>query len=258
MDLYEDVCGYFPELKSSVDLQLFPSIERIRDLYDDVPGYITNEQLQQDLFTKFTQMGYRRAGEYIYKNVCPQCLRCQSIRIPVKEFLPSKSQRKVLRINQDIEVVPCMKADDFITEEKIELYRRYSLKHNSEMFSREKAIEELLYWHGLDIISNEVNYKSTVNLEYYLNDTLVAVSVIDELEDGFSSVYFYYDTSDEIMKRSLGTYSVLWEIKQLQMLGAEYYYLGYYIKGHKAMEYKANFKPYELLSGDDWIRPLEF
>ncbi len=259
MNLYEDTCGYFSELKSNIDILLFPNIDTIRECYDedDIDDRISNEYLQRNLFTGYTQLGYRRAGEYIYKNVCPSCLRCQSIRIPVKTFLPSKSQRRVFRINQDIEILPCMDSKDFITEEKIQLYRLYSLKHNREMFTREKAIEDLLYWNGMSILDNSTNYASTRNLDYYLGEKLVGCSVIDELEDGFSSVYFYYDTSSEIMKRSLGTFSVLWEIKQLQMLDAEYYYLGYYIKSHKDMDYKANFKPFELLSSDGvWKEPL--
>ena len=253
MDLYEHECGYFPELTCRADYQLLPDIDAVRACYSEVPEDITNEQLQIDMFTKFTQAGYRRASNLLYKNVCPHCSRCKSIRIDVQRFLPSKSQRKVLRINKDIAVYPCTNQAEFITPEKIALYRKYSLKHNAEMISEEKAIEELLYWHGMESLDSACNYSGTMNMEYLLGDRLVACSVIDEMEDGVSSVYFYYDTDRDIMRRSLGTFSALYEIKQLQMIEAEYYYLGYYIAGHKNMAYKANFKPYELLNAqDEW------
>nr|MCR5606589.1 hypothetical protein [Treponema sp.] len=63
----------------------------------------------------------------------------------------------------------------------------------------------------------------------------------------------YYDISPEMMKRGLGTWSILKEIDMCAKKGIDYYYLGYWIKGHKAMDYKANFKPFEILKDDKWI-----
>ncbi len=251
-NIFESECGYFPERSSSQDWQMLPDINQVRNCYTDIPDGINNETIQITYFSDFNKDGYRRAGKLLYKNICPQCKKCQPIRIPISSFVPSKSQRKVLRINSDIKCSMNLDSKSFISEDKIELYRRYSLKHESKMKTREEAIEELLYWNGMENLGDTPIYCSTSNLDYYLEDTLVGCSVLDFTNDGVSSVYFYYDTSSDIMKRSLGTFSVLSEIMRLKEIEQDYYYLGYYIKGHKNMDYKANFRSYELLGDDGW------
>ena len=61
----------------------------------------------------------------------------------------------------------------------------------------------------------------------------------------FCSVYMFFDP--RYSDRSLGTYSILWEIDYCRRQGLSYYYLGYFVAGSKTMAYKARFKPYELL-----------
>jgi len=45
------------------------------------------------------------------------------------------------------------------------------------------------------------------HLQYYLNDKMIACSVIDILPSGISSVYFYYEPNFSFLK--LGVYSAL-------------------------------------------------
>ncbi len=183
----------------------------------------------------------------MYKNLCPHCLKCKSIRIPTSTFTLSKSQRKIWKINQDIEVRLCQDKKEMLSDEKIRLYADYSKKHDKTM-TKENSLEELIYWNGIDSETGLVNYKGTRNLDYYLDGKLIAVSVIDIVNDGISSVYFYYDLSSPCMKRSLGSYSVLYEIDLCRSKGLDYYYLGYYIEDCNKMNYKAHFKPFQILS----------
>jgi arginine-tRNA-protein transferase len=54
--------------------------------------------------------------------------------------------------------------------------------------------------------------------------------------------------------RSLGTFSVLWEVEFCRSEGLPYYYLGYYVAGSGKMAYKSRFRPNEILVGDDrWV-----
>jgi arginine-tRNA-protein transferase len=76
------------------------------------------------------------------------------------------------------------------------------------------------------------------------------VSMIDVVEQGISSVYTFYDAS--MPNSSYGTYSILWQINQVQQLGLPYLYLGYYIAQSPKMAYKAKFAPIEGLIDDQW------
>ena len=76
------------------------------------------------------------------------------------------------------------------------------------------------------------------------------VSMIDILEQGISSVYTFYDTSDH--SASFGSYSILWQIEQAKVLNLPYLYLGYYIKESEKMSYKVKYQPMEGLVDDHW------
>ena len=80
------------------------------------------------------------------------------------------------------------------------------------------------------------------------------VSIVDRLDDGLSSVYTFFEP--DVAGASLGTYNVVWQIELCRRLGLPYLYLGYWIPGSDKMNYKASFRPLELLLGGEW-RPYE-
>ncbi|KAG0345470.1 Arginyl-tRNA--protein transferase 1 [Podila humilis] len=87
---------------------------------------------------------------------------------------------------------------------------------------------------------------------YYLDDKLIAVSVIDILPECISAVYFYYDPDYSIL--SLGKYSAQREIALVQTLNLKrgyedlkFYYMGFYIFTCQKMTYKGQFHPSFLL-----------
>ncbi|KAI8910257.1 arginine-tRNA-protein transferase [Gorgonomyces haynaldii] len=86
--------------------------------------------------------------------------------------------------------------------------------------------------------------------KYYIDDKLVAVSVIDILPYCVSGVYFFYDPDYSFL--SLGNYSALREITLVNRLNMEapqlkYYYMGFYIHSCVKMRYKGQYKPSFLL-----------
>ncbi|SGZ46276.1 CIC11C00000001370 [Sungouiella intermedia] len=74
---------------------------------------------------------------------------------------------------------------------------------------------------------------------YYLDGKLIAISVLDFLPCGLSSVYFIWDP--DYAHLSLGTLLGLREILMCNELGLGDYYLGYYIEDCIKMKYKGNF-----------------
>lgn len=86
--------------------------------------------------------------------------------------------------------------------------------------------------------------------QYYLDDKLIAVGVIDILPQCVSSVYFFYDPDYSFL--SLGTYGALKEVQFTQQLRRESsklsnYYMGFYIHSCPKMRYKGKMHPSYLL-----------
>ena len=80
---------------------------------------------------------------------------------------------------------------------------------------------------------------------------LVAVSLIDRLDDGLSAVYSFYDPSRG--RQSLGTWSILWLVEQCRRDGLPFVYLGYWIAESPKMAYKARFPALERLTDGEWV-----
>lgn len=74
---------------------------------------------------------------------------------------------------------------------------------------------------------------------YYLDDKLIAISIMDFLPSGISSIYFIWDP--DFAHLSLGTLSGLRELLMVRELGLDFYYLGYYIEDCEKMVYKGKF-----------------
>ncbi|KAK1905554.1 Arginyl-tRNA--protein transferase 1, partial [Dissostichus eleginoides] len=88
--------------------------------------------------------------------------------------------------------------------------------------------------------------------QYWLDDRIVAVGVIDILPTCVSSVYLYYHP--DFASLSLGSYSALREIaftRQLQKQSPKlcYYYLGFYIHSCPKMRYKLGRSVPQSLAG---------
>jgi len=198
------------------------------------------EHMDGALYEHLLGRGFRRSGRVVYRPRCQSCNECQQIRVLAERFKRSKSMRRVWNRNRDVVVEV---SDSQPTEEKHHLFRRYlDAQHDGSMSGSYQSFTDFLYdspTSGKDFL-------------YRLGDRIVAVSVTDRCPRGISSVYTYSDP--DFADRSLGTYSVLYEVEWCRGKGLPYYYLGYYVAGSHTMEYKSRFRPSEILVGEQrWI-----
>ena len=204
------LCPYLPERKKQI-------------------RYFLASELNESDISLLLAKGWRKFGVYFFQPSCPDCSECIPVRVLCDEFKPSKSQRRNLKKNSNIDIVF---APLKYSERAFEIYK----DHSSQRFSQDCNLEEFIS----GFFSPSV---PSLQSEYYLNGELIGLGFLDKGEDCLSSVYFIYDTKFSYL--GLGTFSILKEIEHTQMLGLKYYCLGYYVKECQKMAYKNNFRPRE-------------
>jgi len=198
------------------------------------------EKGTQSYNTALINRGWRRFGNYYFHPICNGCNECKSIRVDVENFKLRKSQKKAIKRNKETEIII---QKPTLSQAHIDLYNKYhSFKHKKDDWShrnispreyRENFVE------GAHDFGKEV---------LYIKDgKLIGVDLIDILDDGISSIYFYYDP--DYPQLSLGTYSLLYQVELAKVLELPWIYLGYWVDGCKAFAYKPNFQPQEILDG---------
>ena len=197
------------------------------------------ERLDPDLYHELMERGFRRSGHVFYRPDCVGCRACVPLRVPVERFRPSRSQRRVLRRNADVEVVAQRPS---LTPAKWALHRRY-LRSQHGRTADDEGFDELRASLYADVVD-------TVELLYRLGDRTIAVSLVDVSARSVSAVYHFFEPAESA--RSLGVFSVLHEIEWTRRRGIPHYHLGYWIEEARTMRYKANYRPHEVLRDGAW------
>lgn len=198
------------------------------------------QEVDQTLYSNLSVLGFRRSGSHLYRPHCEGCQACIPARIPVSEFKPNRTQRRNLARNADLEVEL---TGDIRDEAAFALYRRYiELRHHDgDMYPPDRE-------QYLSFLDNA--WECTRYYRFYDGGRLTAVSVVDELLDGWSAIYTFFDPEAE--KRSLGRYAILWQVEEARKQGLDYVYLGYWIQGCRKMSYKAEYRPLEIYVDGRW------
>lgn len=198
--------------------------------------YIPNAS--KPLCSALIQRGWRRFGCYYFHPICAECHGCKSLRIDASNFKPSRSQKRVVKKNCETQSYLQMPT---ISTGHLELYNRFH-QHQSERVGWSfSPIGKYAYFENF--VDGAHNYGREV---LYLRDgKIVGVDLIDLLEDGISSIYFYYDP--DYRDFSLGTYSLLKQIEWANLLNLRWIYLGYWVEGCRSFAYKTAFSPRQIL-----------
>ncbi|MCW8994194.1 MAG: arginyltransferase, partial [Psychromonas sp.] len=65
---------------------------------------IEPQQNAPHFYPMLLENGFRRSGEQLYRPHCAQCQACQSLRIPIKKFQKSRSQKRLLNKNKQFQI----------------------------------------------------------------------------------------------------------------------------------------------------------
>jgi arginine-tRNA-protein transferase len=195
------------------------------------------------VYSELVRAGFRRSGAFTYRPHCDHCRACVPVRVVAEEFRPNRTQRRTWNRHAALE---SRMLDLKYHPEHYALYLRYQAQRHAgggmDQDSREQYRHFLL----------QSNVDSRL-VEFREDGMLRMVSILDQLQDGLSSVYTFFDPA--VSGASFGTYNILWQIKLCRQLDLPYLYLGYWIGESRKMAYKIHFQPMEGLTGGRW-QPL--
>lgn len=191
--------------------------------------------------------GWRHFGEKFFRDmfstVGNRFYLVLPLRIDVECCVLSKSQRRALRKNADVQVV-IDRAQ--ITAEKRELFTLHK-----ERF-RDNVPDSLR-----DFLSPVPSLVPCTTYEccVYDNGHLIAVSFFDVGATACSSVYAIFHPSAS--HRSLGIFTLLQELRYAQEMGKQYLYLGYAHRETSHYDYKKQFSATEFYNWQGAWLPLQ-
>ena len=194
-----------------------------------------------------SKQGFRRSQNVLYRPTCVDCNACMSARIRVKDFVPTKSQKRAAKKNAYLKRAA---TSPWATEAQYGMFREYLEKRHADGGMADMDVFEFA------AMIEETPIRTRL-IEYYspATDTnrrvLSATCLTDLLDDGLSMVYSFY--KPELTKDSLGTFIILDHIEIAREAGLPYVYLGYWVPGSQKMGYKARFSALEVYRNGAWV-----
>ena len=157
------------------------------------------------------------------------------LRVDIERFALTRSQKRVLAKNQDVELIV---RPSCVDEQKQALFEKHRLRFDENTPTS-------LY----NFLSEFPDSVPCANVELcvYIGGRLIAVTFLDVGELATSGVYAMFDPAEA--KRSLGILMILHSIQFSRERGCRYYYPGYAYREPFSYDYKKRFTGLEYL---DW------
>jgi len=218
-------------------------------MFDDSFSFINEEFYAQKVSARqldaLLENGWRHFGAHFFRyNIGfyeQEIRRVLPLRIRLSDFTFSKSQRRVLKKNQDLQTVIRQVE---ITDEKKILFKQHKRRFKD-------GVPNSIY----DFLDPDAANTPCEALEacVYANEKLLAASFFDCGETTISGIYGIF--APEETARSLGIFTMLLEIDLAIKTGKEFYYQGYAYEGNSFYDYKKRFSALEKFDWQgNWVK----
>jgi len=197
-------------------------------------------ELDTAAYSQLIAHGFRRSGNDVYRPQCAECSQCVPVRLPVAQFKANRRQKRCLQKNK--QTVAIIKPPVF-EQAHYDLYLRYQNHRHADGNMANSSPGEYIKFLGS-------SWCDTQFVEFYCDDQLAAVAIVDRLNNALSAVYTFFDP--KFSGRSPGVYAVLWQIQHAQEQGLEWLYLGFWIAGCQKMNYKDQYQPLQGFIDRQW------
>ena len=204
-----------------------------------IEEYIPMQALHTMVFDRFCEDGWCYWADLIFRRNYwewrGQPCRVILLRIRLKDFTFSKSQRKCLRRNEDLHIA---RRAIQITPAHEELFERHAQRfaHNRPMSI-----------YGFFSFFSSIMPCFGVQFDVYKYKKLLATSFFHMGRSSMAGNYCIHEPSEA--QRSLGTFTMLKEIEFAIQTGREFYYPGFVYDLPSEFDYKLNFNNLEYF---DW------
>jgi leucyl-tRNA---protein transferase len=184
--------------------------------------------------------GWFKFGSYLQRPLCHWCRACRAMRVPLAEWRPTRSHRRILNKNAALRIE--VHSPPKLCEHRVRLYNDYrTYKHLLAGWAMHPITPSAYLREFID------GPTPMVEITAWDGDRLLAVLLMDELPDSMTAVTHFYDPS--YLSRKIGLYIVLQSFLLAQKRGKQWLYLGYFVPQSPTMGYKRQFTPCELR---DW------
>ncbi|HEX8738016.1 MAG TPA: nucleotidyltransferase domain-containing protein [Pyrinomonadaceae bacterium] len=161
-------------------------------------------------------------------------------RYRLKDFVLSKSLRRVLKKNADLKVHirPL-----WVTRQKSALYEKHYTRYNEKLY--QTLAQKYPIW--------KCDSEELMEVCVLKNRRVVACSIFDNFPKSIQSDSCFWDLNEP--QRSLGIFTVLLEMQYAIKKKKDFYYLGHYYKQNPNFQYKLRFPGLEFYDWDNeaWV-----
>lgn len=201
--------------------------------------------ISKSLASALNLQGFRRSGRYLYKTSCENCSACQPLRVDIGQFKPNKSQKRNWKKNADVQadIKNACEIDDLTNQRYYLLYEQYICARHDKGDMFPPDLEQFNSFIGQLYLFSKI-------IEFSIEGNLAMVALCDELEDGLSAIYTFFDP--DLSHRGLGVYSALWQIQYCLEQDLPYLYMGFWIEECSKMNYKSCYKPHQIFRSGRW------
>lgn len=201
------------------------------------------------------QNGFSRAHGVMLSPACPSCTACKPIRIPVADYEPRRSHRRLLTLNRTVDVIPIKEMGKNFNEH-LNIYHQWIMRHYPDMPRLEAKNSLLRHTETRPVQRHIFEFRDWIKRDRLLGASIY--TVLPEHKIAYGDGY-YYDTDKAFNKRSLGMTMNVMMLCHFRDQGFKHVYFGDWTMKQSAYTYKGIYTDKaEVFDRGQWVSLADY